>query len=132
MEMPSKAAIEHHILDVSLSLFTDRIAKEYFNSVPTRYNAEKDAEKKAKMVTEASTIIGMLSVLVYKVYPTSAEFKKAIAEDSELSSNFTMIQNWLDTHGGKEKANRIYENIKDASLVAALREATESIPAGAI
>ena len=129
--MPSNAAIEHHIMDVSLSLFTDRIAKEYFNSVPSRYNAEKDAEKKAKMVAEASSIIGMLSVLVYKVYPTSAEFKKAISADSELSSNFTMIQGWLDTHGGKEKADRIYENVKDRSLVAALREAAESIPAGA-
>jgi len=131
MEPPSDSDIERHAMDVSLSLFTDRVAKNYFNSLPFRYIREKDLDKKAQMVAQASSIIGMLIVLVYNVYPASKEFKEAISADSELYGNFTMIRGWLDAHDGKEKASRILGKLEGGSLTSALEKAAAGIETGA-
>jgi len=91
--------------------FSDRLSQKYVGSLPLRYSMAVCDEQKRDIAGEASSVLGIYSLLVYYVYPNSKGMRERISADKELSANFSLVSGWLDANGGKRIADEVLANV---------------------
>ena len=91
--------------------FSDQLSQKYVGSLPLRYNMAVCDDQKRDIAGEASSVLGIYSLLVYYVYPNSKEMQREISTSKELSANFYLVKNWLEANEGKRIADEILANV---------------------
>ncbi len=79
-------------------------------SFPARY-LMGDADSKKAVFEEAEMTIFVYMMLIYKIYPKYEKFRKAIEGSQELSSNFLMVRQWLDSSNAEKMLDQVLEEI---------------------